>query len=554
MRKLLLTFTSLILLFSGCTEKYPGPSYKADLVIYGGTSAAVTCALQASEMGHSVIMVSPDKHLGGMSSSGLGFTDTGNKEVIGGLARRFYQLIYEHYEDSSAWRWQNKSDYGNVGQGNPAIDGDKRTMWIFEPLAAEESFERMIAGPNIRIMRNEWLDRDSGVIMRKGKILAIKTLSGKYISGKVFVDATYEGDLMASAGVSYTVGREACSEYNEKWNGVQAGVFHHGHWFRDKIDPYVIPGKPESGLLKGISADKPGPNCSGDKKVQAYCYRLCLTKNPLNKIPIKLPEGYDSSRYELLVRLSDKRWDEFFAKYDPIPNLKTDVNNHGPVSYDNIGMNWDYPEASYERRREIIKDHITYQKGILYFMRTDKRLPSRVRDEMNKWGYSADEFSDNDNWPYNIYVREARRMKGSYVMTENDIMSNRQVPDPVAMGSYTMDSHNIQRYVTDEGYVQNEGDLGVEPPKPYQISLGAILPRAGECNNLLVPVCVSATHIAFGSIRMEPVFMSLGQVAGTLASLSVEHDVPVSRIPYTKLKERLIADGQVIEYNKTDKK
>ena len=554
MRKLLLTFTSLILLFSGCTEKYPGPSYKADLVIYGGTSAAVTCALQASEMGHSVIMVSPDKHLGGMSSSGLGFTDTGNKEVIGGLARRFYQLIYEHYEDSSAWRWQNKSDYGNVGQGNPAIDGDKRTMWIFEPLAAEESFERMIAGPNIRIMRNEWLDRDSGVIMRKGKILAIKTLSGKYISGKVFVDATYEGDLMASAGVSYTVGREACSEYNEKWNGVQAGVFHHGHWFRDKIDPYVIPGKPESGLLKGISADKPGPNCSGDKKVQAYCYRLCLTKNPLNKIPIKRPEGYDSSRYELLVRLSDKRWDEFFAKYDPIPNLKTDVNNHGPVSYDNIGMNWDYPEASYERRREIIKDHITYQKGILYFMRTDKRLPSRVRDEMNKWGYSADEFSDNDNWPYNIYVRETRRMKGSYVMTENDIMSNRQVPDPVAMGSYTMDSHNIQRYVTDEGYVQNEGDLGVEPPKPYQISLGAILPRAGECNNLLVPVCVSATHIAFGSIRMEPVFMSLGQVAGTLASLSVEHDVPVSRIPYTKLKERLIADGQVIEYNKTDKK
>lgn len=554
MRKLLLTFTSLILLFSGCTEKYPGPSYKADLVIYGGTSAAVTCALQASEMGHSVIMVSPDKHLGGMSSSGLGFTDTGNKEVIGGLARRFYQLIYEHYEDSSAWRWQNKSDYGNVGQGNPAIDGDKRTMWIFEPLAAEESFERMIAGPNIRIMRNEWLDRDSGVIMRKGKILAIKTLSGKYISGKVFVDATYEGDLMASAGVSYTVGREACSEYNEKWNGVQAGVFHHGHWFRDKIDPYVIPGKPESGLLKGISADKPGPNCSGDKKVQAYCYRLCLTKNPLNKIPIKRPEGYDSSRYELLVRLSDKRWDEFFAKYDPIPNLKTDVNNHGPVSYDNIGMNWDYPEASYERRREIIKDHITYQKGILYFMRTDKRLPSRVRDEMNKWGYSADEFSDNDNWPYNIYVREARRMKGSYVMTENDIMSNRQVPDPVAMGSYTMDSHNIQRYVTDEGYVQNEGDLGVEPPKPYQISLGAILPRAGECNNLLVPVCVSATHIAFGSIRMEPVFMSLGQVAGTLASLSVEHDVPVSGIPYSKLKERLIADGQVIEYNKTDKK
>jgi hypothetical protein len=544
--------TSIILAFlliaSSCKPNYPGPVFKADIIVYGGTSGAVAAAVQASEMGQSVILVSPDKHLGGMSSSGLGFTDTGNKEVIGGLARRFYQLIYDHYNDSSGWNWQKRSEYGNKGQGNPAIDGEKRTMWIFEPHAAEESFEKMLSATKVTVYRDEWLDRDSGLVMKDGVIEAFRTINGKYFTGKVFIDATYEGDLMAVAGVKYTIGREAGSVYNEKWNGVQKGVFHHGHYFKDKIDPYLKPGDPSSGLIARIWSGDPGENGSGDNKIQAYCYRLCLTKNPDNKVSLSKPEGYDSTQYELLARLSATRWNEFFGKYDPIPNLKTDVNNHGPFSYDNIGMNWDYPEASYERRKEILQEHILYQKGILWFMATDRRIPEEVRKTMNEWGYSKDEFADNGNWPYNIYVREARRMVGEYVMTENDVLGKREVPRPVGMGSYTMDSHNVQRYVTPEGYVQNEGDIGVKADKPYQIDLGAILPKKGECKNLLVPVCVSSSHIAFGSIRMEPVFMILGQSAGTLATMAVKSRKSIYEIGYDELRIQLLNDGQILEY------
>ncbi|MGQ9621056.1 MAG: FAD-dependent oxidoreductase [Bacteroidales bacterium] len=537
-----------LLIFSGCNQSN-NSVHKADIIIYGGTSAAITAAVQSAEMGHSVIVVSPDKHLGGMSSSGLGFTDTGNKEVIGGLARHFYQLIFNHYADSLAWKWQKRSEYGNRGQGNPAIDGEKRTMWIFEPHVAEEAFEKMIKHPEIKVLRDEWLDREKGVEKNDRKIVSITTLSGKKFKGKVFIDATYEGDLMASAGVSYTVGREACTVYGETWNGVQKGVFHHGHYFKTNISPYKIPGDPSSGLLPRISAGDPGENCSGDKKIQAYCFRLCLTQHPENRVPLSEPEGYDSTQYELLVRVAETQWKEFFAKYDPIPNWKTDVNNHGPFSYDNIGMNWDYPEASYERRKEIINEHISYQKGLLYFTATSKRLPEWVRETMNKWGYAKDEFTDNGNWPYNIYIREARRMIGKYVMTEHDVLSKREVPEPIGMGSYTMDSHNVQRYVTPEGFVQNEGDIGVKVPQPYKLALGSILPKKEECSNLLVPVCVSSSHIAFGSIRMEPVFMILGQSAATLAVLAIENKKTIYDIPYEVLKERLVKDGQIIEYN-----
>ena len=540
----------IILLFQviSCKSGRVGTTFKADIIIYGGTSAAVAAAVQVAEMGQSVIVVSPDKHLGGMSSSGLGFTDTGNKEVIGGLARQFYQLIYDHYDKPDAWNWQKRSEYGNRGQGNPAIDGEKRTQWIFEPHVAEEAFEKMISGAHVNVLRDEWLDRENGVLKKDGKIVSITTLSGKRFKGKVFIDASYEGDLMASAGIHYMVGREANSVYNEKWNGVQKGVHHHGHYFKDNIDPYKIPGDSASGLLPRIYFGDPGENGSGDTKIQAYCYRLCLTQLPENRVSFTKPEGYDSSQYELLVRLSDTRWNEFFGKYDPIPNSKTDVNNHGPFSFDNIGMNWDYPDATYEKRREIIAEHILYQKGLLYFMATDKRLPADVRNKMNTWGFAKDEFADNNNWPYNIYVREARRMIGEYVMTENDIMGNRDIPQPIGMGSYTMDSHNVQRYVTPDGFVQNEGDIGVSPGKPYQIDLDAILPLKEDCQNLIVPVCVSASHIAFGSIRMEPVFMILGQSAATLASLAVKNGVSIYDIQYGDLKEKLVEDGQVLEF------
>ncbi len=546
-RTLLVLLLALTLLVPGLVSA-PFESYKADIIIYGGTSAAVTAAIQSYRMGRSVIIISPDKHLGGMSSSGLGFTDTGNKEVIGGLAREFYQMIYDHYDKSSSWKWQKNTEYGNKGQGNPAIDGAKRTMWIFEPHAAEEAFDLMLFNSKVWVFRDEWLDRQSGVVKKGVSIISIKTLTGKVFEGKVFIDATYEGDLMAAAGVKYIVGRESDTLYNERWNGVQAGVFQHGHYFKNKIDPYIIPGKPSSGLLPLISAEPVAANGTGDNKIQAYCYRLCLTQKPENMVPFTKPDDYDPSEYELLARVSVAGWNEFFGKYDPIPNLKTDVNNHGPVSSDYIGMNWDYPEATYERRKEILAAHQSYQKGLLYFTATDKRIPEGVREKMNKWGFAKDEFEDNGYWPYNIYVREARRMTGEYIMTENEILGRKEVPRPIGMGSYAMDSHNVQRYVTSEGFVQNEGDIGVNPKQPYQIDLGAILPVKDQCNNLLVPVCVSSSHIAYGSIRMEPVFMILGQSAGTLASIAVNKQTTIYNIAYNELKSRLIKDGQILEY------
>lgn len=537
-----------ILGITGCQDRPGAELYKADVIIYGGTSAAVSAAVQVSKMGLSAIVVSPDIHLGGLSSSGLGFTDTGNKEVIGGIAREFYQLIYQNYQKPEAWKWQERSEYGNRGQGSPAIDGENRTMWIFEPHVAEEAFEKLIQKNNITVHRDEWLNREAGVDSEEGRIKSIKTLSGKIYKGNVFIDATYEGDLMAAAGVNYHVGREANSVYNETWNGVQKGVFHHGHHFKEKIDPYWIPGDPDSGLLPRISNGIPGENGTGDNKIQAYCFRLCLTQHPGNMVPVTMPEDYDSTQYELLVRVAATGWNEYFDKYDAIPNMKTDVNNHGPFSTDNIGMNWDYPEASFERRKEIIKEHETYQKGLLYFMRTCSRLPPSLRDTMSTWGYARDEFPDNGHWPYNIYVREARRMIGEYVMTENDVLGRRMVPRPAGMGSYTLDSHNIQRYVTPEGYVQNEGDIGIEAPKPYQIDLGSIMPKREECRNLLVPVCISCSHIAFGSIRMEPVFMILGQSAGTVASQAVMKGKEIHDLTYDEIREQLIAGGQILEY------
>jgi hypothetical protein len=521
--------------------------YKADVIIYGGTSAAVTAAVEAVKSGKKAIIVSPDIHLGGLSSGGLGFTDTGNKAVIGGLSREFYHRIWLHYNDSSAWKWEKQSEYGNRGQGTPAMDGENRTMWIFEPHVAEKVFEDFISEYGIPVYRDEWLNRESGVVTKERKIVSMTTLSGKTFRGKIFIDATYEGDLMASAGVSYTVGREDCSLYNEEWNGVQAGVYHHRHYFKTDISPYVVPDDPGSGLLPYVSDEPIRPNCTGDNKIQAYCFRLCMSNHPDNRVPFEKPENYDPKNYELLARVFESGWDEWFDKYDMIPNRKTDTNNHGPFSTDFIGMNYDYPEASYERRKEIIREHENYQKGLLYFVSTDERVPEKVRREMSRWGLAADEFTDNGNWPHQLYIREARRMIGSHVTTENELLGKVEVPDPVGMGSYTMDSHNVQRYVTAEGYVQNEGDVGVHPGKPYKISYGSIIPKKEECTNLLVPVCVSSSHIAFGSIRMEPVFMILGQSAATAACMAIDRKEAVQDIDYSLLKEKLLSKNQILE-------
>jgi len=522
-------------------------SSEVDVIVYGGTSAGVIAAVQVVRMGKSVLMVCPDRHLGGMSSGGLGWTDVGNKAVIGGLSREFYHRMYLHYQQPEAWQWQERSEYGNRGQGTAAIDGDQRTMWIFEPHAAEQVYEDLVAEHSIEVHRDEWLDRRNGVRKQDGRITAIRMLSGNTYLGREFIDATYEGDLMAAAGVSYQVGREANSVYGETWNGVQTGVFHHGHHFRQPVDPYITPGIPVSGLLPRISDAPPGAKGSGDNKVQAYCFRMCLTDLPENRVPFPMPDSYDSFQYALLLRVYETGWRETFQKFDPIPNRKTDTNNHGPFSTDNIGMNYDYPEASYARRKEIITEHATYQKGLMYFLANDPRVPDDVQNEMKRWGLAGDEFTDNDHWPHQLYVREARRMTGQSVMTEHEVIGRRVVPTPVGMGSYTMDSHNVQRYVTPEGYVQNEGDIGVHPPEPYQIDYDALIPKQDECTNLLVPVCVSSSHIAYGSIRMEPVFMILGQTAATAAAHAIDEQCTVQEVDYQQLRKQLLADNQRLE-------
>ncbi|MCF2491919.1 FAD-dependent oxidoreductase [Dyadobacter chenhuakuii] len=540
----------LIAASPSCSEKKneeAKDALTADVIIYGGTSAAVTAAVQVTKSGKTVLVVSPDKHLGGLSAGGLGFTDTGNKSVIGGLAREFYHRLYQHYDKPEAWKWQKKDEYGNKGQGTPAMDGAERTMWIFEPHAAEQVFEDFVKENNIKIYRDEWLDRDKGVEKKDGKIVSIKTLSGKTFAGKMFIDATYEGDLMAAAGVKYHVGREANSVYNEKWNGVQAGVFQHGHYFKKNISPYKVEGDPKSGLLPYISDEPIAENGSGDKKIQAYCFRMCLSSNPDNRIPFEKPEGYDVGNYELLARVYKAGWDETFDKYDPIPNKKTDTNNHGPFSTDFIGENYDYPEATYERRKAIIKAHEVYQKGLMYFLTNDPRVPADVRKEMSKWGLPKDEFKDNGGWPHQIYVREARRMISATVMNENHTMGITPVEQPVGMGSYALDSHNAQRYVKKDGYVQNEGDIGVHPKSPYSISYASIVPKKEECENLFVPVCLSSSHIAYGSIRMEPVFMILGQSAAAAAVQAIDTKVAVQDVDYAKLKEQLLKDKQKLE-------
>ena len=523
-----------------------------DVVIYGGTSAAITAAVQAQEMGKSVIIVSPDKHLGGLSSGGLGWTDSGNKAVIGGLSREFYHRVWKHYDRPDTWKWQDREEYGNKGQGTPAIDKDERTMWIFEPRVAEAVFDEWVEEAGIPVVREAWLDRENGVEVENKRIVSIKTLDGKTYRGRMFLDVTYEGDLMAAAGVSYHVGREASSQYDEEWNGVQVGVLHHRHHFGavpKPVDPYVEPGNPASGLLPRISPDPPGTRGDADHRVQAYCFRMCLTNDERNRIPFAKPDGYDPRQYELLLRIFDAGWRETFHKFDPIPNRKTDTNNHGPFSTDNIGYNYDYPEASYERRREIIAEHELYQKGLMYFLANDPRVPDEVREKMSTYGLPKDEFTDNGHWPHQLYIREARRMVGDYVMTENELLKKRPTPEPVGMGSYTIDSHNVQRYVTPEGYVQNEGDIGVGTQGPYQIAYGSLVPKRDECENLLVPVCVSSSHIAFGSIRMEPVFMILAQSAATAASLAIDQQIAVQDVPYEALRARLLEDEQILEWD-----
>ena len=537
----------------------PSSGAPFDVVVYGGTSGAVIAALRAAMLGADVVIVSPDKRLGGLTSGGLGYTDSGKSRAIGGLAREFYRRVWKHYQRPEAWKWQPRDTFRVLGQGVKEADTVDNSMWLFEPHVAERIFEHWLAEHGIEVVREARLDRERGVELVPAtdgaagpRIKSITALAGpdvpgRRFAGKVFIDATYEGDLMAAAGVRYHVGREANSVYSEEWNGNQVGILHHEHFFTMPVDPFQTPGDPRSGLLPLVAADPPGTRGVGDSRVQAYCFRMCLTDHPDNRIPFAKPPGYDPARYELLARVLATGWRDVFKKFDPIPNRKTDTNNHGPVSFDHIGANYDYPEASYERRREIVADHERYQQGMLWFLSHDDRVPADIRTRMQQWGLPKDEYGDSGHWSPQLYIREARRMIGSDVLTEHECLGNREVKQPIGMGSYALDSHNVRRYVTPEGTVQNEGDIGVYPKRPYHIGYGSLVPKRGECENLLVPVCLSASHIAYGSARMEPVFMLLGDAAATAAVLAARAGSAVQDVDYASLRGLLEAQGQVLD-------
>ncbi len=518
---------------------------QSDVVIYGGTSSGVAAAIQVSRMGKSVVLIEPTDHLGGLTTNGLGSTDSGRKDTIGGISREFYQRIHRHYAKPESWPLQKPEELSKKGGGemfNPKAD----TMWVFEPKVAEMIFAEMIAEAGVKVVLKERLNRETGVKKEGDRITGIAMESGKAFEGSVFIDATYEGDLLASAGVSYHVGRESNTVYGETLNGVQKRQMK-GHLFVKPVDPWVIPGDSSSGLVVGVHNDGPGEDGQGDKRVQAFNFRMCMSNDERNRVPFPKPEGYDEKKYEILFRNFEAGDLRMPWSAGMMPNHKTDTNNMGAFSTDNIGMNYDYPEASYVEREEILKEHETYQKGLMWTLANHPRIPEVIRQAMAPWGLAADEFVANGNWPRQLYVREARRMVSDYVVTEVDCRRVRVAEDSVGLGSYNMDSHNVQRYVTPEGTVQNEGDVQVSPGGPYVVSYRSIVPKKGECENLLVPVCVSSSHIAFGSIRMEPVFMILGQSAATAAVMAIEGGKAVQEIPYAELRARLVADGQVLD-------
>ncbi len=513
-----------------------------DLVVYGGTSGGVSAAIQAARMGKSVVVIEPSKHLGGLTTGGLGATDIGNKGAIGGISREFYQRVKKHYADDAAWKYEKRSEFKGRGH-SPKEDA----AWTFEPHVAMQIYKDMLREHKIPVLMGQRLDLKKGVQKKGTRIVAIAMESGETYRGKMFLDATYEGDLMAKAGVSYHVGREANKTYGETLNGVQVRNAVH-HQFVKNVDPYLKPGDPKSGLVPLVQAESPGKDGDGDHKVQAYNFRLCATDRPENRRPWPRPKNYDAKRYELLLRNFEAG--DLRLPWNPVlmPNRKTDSNNNFAFSTDHIGLNYAYPDGDHATRAKIWQDHIDYQQGLMWTLANHPRVPEKVRKHFQTWGLAKDEFVETDNWPPQLYVREARRMIGPYVMIEQNCRGTKTAEDPVGLAAYTMDSHNIQRYVTKDGYVRNEGDVQVGGFSPYPISYRSIVPKAAECTNLLVPVCLSASHISYGSIRMEPVFMVLGQSAATAAALAIDGKTTVQEVDYKKLRERLLADKQVLEW------
>ena len=494
-----------------------------DLVVYGATAGGVATAVSAARMGLSVALLDSGHHVGGMVSSGLSHTDVGRREVIGGLALEFY--------------WRAGTYYGL-----PQYLQD--FAWYVEPHVAEQIFRRMLQEAGVTLLPGRRLREASGVRRQNGILSAIETEDGATYAARVFADCSYEGDLMAQSGVSYTWGREAAAQYGESLAGLRSETPF--HQFRVDLSPYAANRK----LLPEISGDPAGVPGTADRKVQAYNFRLIFSSNPANQIPYPKPERYDPGRYELLARLLATTPGLHFAdvvSIGPIPNRKADINNNGPFSTDFIGHSWDYPNAGYARRAEIWREHREYTEGFLWFLAHDPRVPPALQKEANEWGLAADEFTGTDHWPPQLYIREARRMIGEYVMTQRDIQTDLVKPDAIGMGSYNSDSHNVQRIVNAAGFVRNEGDMQV-PVNPYQIPYRILLPKRAEARNLLVPVCFSASHVAYSTLRMEPQYMILGHAAGVAAALAIRGSLAVQDIDTAALARTLVQQGAILEY------
>ncbi len=495
-----------------------------DLVVYGGTASGVMTAISAAREGLQVALVEPTGHIGGMVTGGLSATDHGRKSTVGGIAREFYKRVGKEY--------------------------GKEIFWYPEPKVAERVLNKMLGETSVKLLLRSRLREKGGVVRSGSKLEAIVLENGTRLQGKTFADCSYEGDLMAQAGVKYTIGREGSKQYGEELAGVRPKD--RNHQFDVKIPARDAQGK----LLPEIQSEPRGEIGSADKRVQAYNYRLIFSSDPANRVAYSRPERYQPARFELLVKLIEAlteskgrvpRANELLIFRTEVPNAKADINNRGAFSTDYIGKSYDYPDGSYARRDEIARDHIDYTKGLLYFMANDARVPQVLRDEMKKWGLAKDEFTDNGNWPYQLYVREGRRMIGDFVMTQKDMQTTIAKPDVIGMGSYNSDSHNVQRFVQEDGTVQNEGNMEVRV-EPYHVPYRVIVPKKAQAVNLLVPVCFSASHVTYSSMRMEPVYMMIGQAAGVAASMAIREKKAVQDVDTTRLVKKLKDLGLVDRY------
>ena len=542
---------------------------ETELCVYGATSGGVAAAVQFHRLGRRAVLLAFDSHLGGLTSGGLGATDIGNKAAVGGISREFYRRLGAYYSARKIaipQRGQQKIEGGDAGKW----DSGPTEAWVFEPSVAEGIMRELVSEAGVEVLYNQRL---VGVQKSGNRIAQIVMEDGTIVRARMFIDASYEGDLLAIAGVSYHVGREANGVYDETLNGVHFG--HPNHNFNRFVDPYVEAGRPGSGLLKGVFAGDGGRQGEGDHRIQAYNFRMCLTERADIRVKFPRPASYDAGRYELLRRYIAAGVHDALNLTVNMPNGKTDTNNFGGFSSDNIGMNYGWADglisatpsgvrvggrtlageeplsgvALYELREQVFQDHVAYQAGLYWFLGNDPRLPQGVRDDANRFGLAGDEFVESSHWPHQLYVREARRMISEYVMTEHNCVGRFAIEDAVGMAAYTMDSHNCNRVVRAGRAINEE----VGRFLPYPISYRSIVPRESECANLLVPVCLSSSHIAYGSIRMEPVFMILGQSAATAAALAIDGGSSVQGISYAALQGQLRKDGQVLEWREVPK-